>query len=93
MKTLESFDFGSRSSSRSSSYDWDAMLDGKVHVLEAGKDFTCKPATMKTRLRAVAKKKGLEGVRVAWYDKVKGDLVVQALVKAPEAEAPKRKKS
>lgn len=72
MKTLEDFDFG-RQVSRST-YDWDAILDGDIHLLEEGKDYTCKSQTMAQRLRQVAKKMEL-GVRVS---KTKQGLVCQA---------------
>ena len=58
MKTLNEFEFGTQQIGKST-YDWDTILNGEIHVLEAGKDFTCKPANMKTQARMVAKKRGL----------------------------------
>lgn len=83
MKTLDSFDFGRTTSVARSQYDWDTILDGKIHSLTPGSDFDCKPVTMKTRVRAVAKKMGL-GVRVATTKE--GDIVIQAVPKKEEDE-------
>ena len=79
MKTLDTFDFG-RSVGRSS-YDWDAILNGDINVLEAGTDFECKASTIKTRVRSVAKKMGLK-VRVGTNKD--GDVIVQGF--KPTAE-------
>ena len=89
MKTLESFDFG-RSSDRGT-YDWDTILNGKINVLEAGKDFTCKPATIKMRARAVAKKKGL---RVQVTSDKDGNVVIRAYKPEPSTvtSAPRRRR-
>ena len=73
MKTLESFDFG-RSVDRST-YDWDTILNGNVNVLEAGKDFTSKPQTLKMRARQVAKKLGL---KVNTASDKEGNVIIQA---------------
>ena len=58
MKTLENFDFGSRSSVGRSKYDWDAILNGSINVLSQGEDFDSK--TFPGRVRAVAKDMGLK---------------------------------
>lgn len=79
MKTLEKFDFG-RQVNRKSSYDWAGMLDGQIHVLEAGKDFSCKAITLKSRARAVAKKMGLS-VRTGTTEA--GDVVIQSYEPKP----------
>jgi len=73
MKTLKNFDFGG---SNRGSYDWDAILNGKINQMEAGKDFTCKPATLVSRARAVAKKRGLK-IKSA-MDKKTGHVVIQS---------------
>lgn len=73
MKTLDEFDFGTQT--RRSQYDWDEILNGEINVLEAGKDFECKPITIKSRARVVAKERGL-ACRVR--ETKNGDVVVQS---------------
>ena len=88
MKTLESFDFG-RSVDRST-YDWDTILNGNVNVLEAGKDFTSKPGTLKMRARTVAKKLGL---KVNTASDKEGNVIIQAYKPdANEVEMDKKRK-
>jgi hypothetical protein len=79
MKTLDSFDFDRPIGK--SQYDWDTILDGQIRVLEAGEDFTCKPATIKTQARSVAKSRGM-AVRTG--STKEGDVVIQAF--SPDAE-------
>jgi len=83
MKTLESFDFGRATSSK---YDWDAILNGEINVMEVGKDFEGKVAALRARVRAVAKKSGLS-VKTALTKN--GDLVVQSYEKDADFEAAK----
>ena len=82
MKTINNFEFGAQRVGKST-YDWDTILDGEIRVLEAGKDFTCKPANIKTQARTVAKKRGL---RVRTGSTENGDVVIQAF--SPDAEVP-----
>ena len=99
MKTLESFDFG-RQSSRGT-YDWDTILDGEIHVLETGKDFSCKPVTIKTRARAVAKKMNLSvrtgtdkngNVVIQSYEPSADDKEFEAAKDSEKSEKPRRRK-
>lgn len=86
MKTLASFEFA-RSAARST-YDWDTILNGSINVLEVGKDFTCKAATVKMRARAVAKKAGMK-VRLS-SDK-DGNVIIQAYRENGKDEIPEEK--
>lgn len=40
-------------------YPWDEWLDGQVRVLEAGKDFTCKPDSIRNAFYGAAAARGL----------------------------------
>jgi hypothetical protein len=72
MKTLKSFQFPAAASGFKSKYDWEQILDGKIHQLEEGSDFTAKTETMATLIRSAAKRRG-KSVKVA---KVENGLVV-----------------
>ena len=72
MKTLKAFEFPEDAGR--SSYDWDALLSGKIPQLEEGTDFRCKAATFATLARSQAKKRGM-GVRIS---KVEGGLVIRS---------------
>lgn len=83
MKTLDTFDFGSRSE-RKSSYDWDTILSGKIVVLVEGEDFTCKRSTMVIITRNKAKKLGK---KLRTGQDFEGNLIVQVISADGEAEA------
>lgn len=40
-------------------YDWGSMQDGKVRLLVKGKDFTCRPKSVRMAALAYAKRRGL----------------------------------
>jgi hypothetical protein len=82
MKTLESFDFGSRAVS-SKKYNWDEILSGEIVVLEAGKDFECKPGGIRLTVKKNAEKLGLK-VRSKVVD---GNVVIQAFKPTEEEKA------
>ena len=88
MKTLESFEF-TRAATKST-YDWAAILDGKVHVMEAGKDFTCKAQTLKMQTRKIAKKMGLAVKTASTKD---GDVVIQSYTPDEGTEFEKAKRA
>jgi hypothetical protein len=71
MKTLKSFDFGPDGGDRSR-YDWDKLLDGGIHQLKEGEDYTGKHFL--NRVKVMAKKREMK-VR---GKKVEGGLVIQA---------------
>jgi len=88
MKTLESFEWTNFGSDRSK-HDWDVLLDGQIRQLQAGVDFTSKPATMLTLCRNAAQKRGLR-LRTS---KVEDGIVIQAIKpEEVEQEAPKKGK-
>lgn len=41
-------------------YDWDSLLDGEVHQLRAGRDFTSKPESFRVYARQVATDRGVK---------------------------------
>lgn len=73
MKTLKAFEFKAFGGAKSS-YDWEAILDGKIHQLDAGADFDCKPTTFCTLARSAARKRGL----VVQTGMVEGGVVIQS---------------
>lgn len=88
MKTLESFEF-TRAVTKST-YDWSAILDGRVHVMEAGKDFSCKAQTLKMQARKIAKKMGLAVKTASTKD---GDVVIQSYTPDEGTEFEKAKRA
>ena len=57
MKTLNTFEF--RSFTHGGRYDWDTILDGKIHQLTQGEDYhTEKTSTFSSLARNQAKKRG-----------------------------------
>lgn len=93
MKTLDTFDFGSRGE-RKSSYDWDTILSGKIVVLVEGEDYICKKSTMTIMARNKAKKLGK---KLRTGKDFEGNLIVQAVSAEgeakPAAETRRRRKS
>jgi hypothetical protein len=73
MKTLKSFEWKVFAAA-GPKHDFEKLLDGDIHQLEAGVDFVCKPSTMRTLAANAAKKRGMK-VRC---NKVEGGLVIQA---------------
>lgn len=45
---------------RSAAYPWDEWLDGQIRVLEPGKHFTCKPASLVLSAYKAARSRGLK---------------------------------
>jgi hypothetical protein len=75
-KTLDTFEFphGGR---KGIEYDWDSILDGKIHQLKQGEDFTAEP---KTFVGAVARAANSRNLRVK--RQIDGKvLVLQAVAK------------
>ena len=58
MKTLKNFTFRGRAGAVAR-YDWDAILDGEIHEMVDGEDFTAKPENFKMIARRQAKLRGL----------------------------------
>jgi len=58
MKTLNKFEFKAGVGAEST-YDWEAILGGKIVQLEEGKDYECKTLTMQTLVRNAARKRGM----------------------------------
>ncbi|MEM2990169.1 MAG: hypothetical protein QXQ02_03190 [Halobacteria archaeon] len=73
MKVLTEYQFRTRTRT---TYDWNTILDGKIRLLESGKDFLCKPETFVIRARTIAKKHGMK-LRASVSEK--GDVVLQAV--------------
>ncbi len=76
MKTLKSFQFPETAGIIKAKYQWNVLLNGNIHQLEAGKDFQCKPTTFIMMVRSRAKKAGIT-VKVA---KVENGVVIQAIL-------------
>ena len=74
MKTLRAFEFKQAAEAFKAKYPWDKILDGDIHQLEEGTDYTAKTATFRTLAATQAKKRGM-GVRI---NAVEGGLVIQA---------------
>lgn len=87
MKILKAFEWKSFGSSQKAKHDWDTLLDGQIHQLEHGKDFTSKPNTFLTLARNAAKARGLK-LRTA---KVEGGVVVQAFSEGEASPVPAEK--
>ncbi len=79
MKTLKSYEF-QESGGGKATYDWDAILSGKIVLLEREKDYTCKDTTMQTLCRSAARRRGM----VVKTGKDDAGLVVQAVKATPE---------
>lgn len=62
-----------------SSYDWDTILDGKVHKLEEGEDYLGKVSSFLSRARSLAKERGMR-LRSSVLDNGKA-VVIQAMPK------------
>lgn len=60
---------------KKSKYDWNVILDGKIHVLEQGTDYDAKSQSFGMQVRQAAKRKGVK-VKVAVR---KSEVVVQAI--------------
>lgn len=82
MRTLKTFDFGGDRDK--GSYEWEKLLDGRIHQLEEGTDYSCKTDTMLSLVRGAARRRGMK-VRTG---KVEGGLVIQAY---PDPDAGKDK--
>lgn len=72
MQTLKSFEFVA--TARQSSYDWAKILDGGIHQLTEGEDYTCKRANF----CLMAKKKAKALMLNVVINRVEGGLVLQA---------------
>ncbi|MEM2990168.1 MAG: hypothetical protein QXQ02_03185 [Halobacteria archaeon] len=71
MKVLPSYEFRVRTTKR----DFSRMLDGKIYLLERGKDYTCKDVSLAGQVRLAAKRRGLR-VKIGRH---KDGVVVQAV--------------
>lgn len=73
-------DRATSSSAPAAKYDWDKLLDGKVHQLRAGVDFTSKPNSFRVYARTVAAERGAKVSIKAMGD----SLFLQAILPGPD---------
>ncbi len=69
-------------------YDWADLLDGSLKALEEGKDFTCKPQT----IRMMAVKQAAKIGKKVKVEQVEGGLILQAFEMTDEQIAAQKAK-
>lgn len=79
-KVLKNFEF--KSTGKSSTYDWDTLLDGQIRQLAQGDDYECSNETFSMMARERAKRR-MKAVRIS---KNETGVVLQAYRATPEQE-------